>query len=88
MEKDTESLYQYSYTVHQSLVNPILFFGIGEQAFMLIVMVTVILSSLISIWCIIIGVVALVLMRFICKKEPYIVDFIIESLNNTDIYRG
>lgn len=83
-----EDLYEYAMRVHQSLLQPVQFFGIGEQAFMIILMVTVIFASLISVWCISLGGIALIVTRFLCKKEPYLIDFIIQNLDQCDVYRG
>ncbi len=83
-----ESLYDYEITVHQSLLHPIQFMGIGEMAFVIIAMFTTMLSTLISPWCIILGVIALLLLRFMCKDEPYLVDFIVQNLSQADKYGG
>ena len=83
-----ESLYDYEITVHQSLLHPIQFFGIGETAFLIIALVTIIFSTLISVWFVILGIIAFFLLRFMCKDEPYLVDFIVQNLFQADKYGG
>lgn len=88
MNNEEEKLSDYALTVHQSLMQPIQLFGIGEQAFMVILMFTVIFATIISIWTIAIGVVVLFITKQMCKKEPLLIDFIIENMNQADVYRG
>ena len=79
---------KYSYKVYSSLTQPILFFGIGETAFMIILMGTVILASSVSWYLLTVGVVLVIIARQICKKEPLLLDFIIENINQVDCYKG
>lgn len=88
MINENEEVSDYALNVHQSLMQPIQLFGVGEQAFMIILMFTVIFATLISIWTILIGLVVLFITKQMCKKEPLLVDFIIENMSQADIYRG
>ena len=83
-----ESLFDYQVEVHKSLLHPIQFMGIGELAFVLIMMVTTVLATLVSVWCIIGGVVAFAAVRFMCKGEPYLVNFVVENLGQSEVYHG
>lgn len=86
--ENKETLYDYALPVHQALLHPIQLFGIGDTAFMIILMTTTFLATLVSAWCIIIGLIALFIVKQLCKNEPYLVDFIIENLSQSDIYIG
>ena len=83
-----ENLYNYETQVHQSLLHPIQFMGIGEMAFVVIMMITTMLASLISPWLIIIGIILYLILRFACKEEPYLVDFIVQNIFQADRYGG
>lgn len=87
-EFDTGNLADYSMPVHQSLLQPVQFFGIGQQAFLVIVMATTVLSTLISVWCIAIGVVALFVAKRMCKDEPFLLDFTVQNLGQEELYRS
>jgi type IV secretory pathway VirB3-like protein len=69
-------------------MEPAQLFGIGEQAFALILMITTVLAGLISIWCIGLGVIALLVTKHLCKEEPFLIDFLSENLNQATVYRG
>ena len=78
----------YSLSVHTSLMEKPQLFGIGNKAFYAILFVTLILASLVSIYCIGIGIVALLVCRRLCKNEPLLIDFLFENLMQQDIYEG
>lgn len=74
--------------VHRSLMEKNQLFGIGEKAFFGILMITVILASMISVYCIGLGILAILVCKVICKQEPLLIDFIFENINQPDVYRG
>lgn len=78
----------YSLPVHTSLMEKKQLMGIGSKAFYAILFVTLILSALISFYCIGIGIVAVIICRKLCKNEPMLIDFIFENLMQQDIYEG
>ncbi|MFI3257027.1 MAG: VirB3 family type IV secretion system protein [Spirochaetales bacterium] len=78
----------YSRPVYVSLCEPVQFMGIGENAFMLIALVSVVLASSISWYLLTLGIIALIVARKLCKKEPFLIDFLIENINQTDFYKG
>ena len=86
--KEDEDITDYSLPVHTSLMEKQVLFGIGEKAFYAILMVTVILCAMVSIYCIGIGIIALIICRVLCKKEPFLLDFLFENLTQQDIYEG
>lgn len=83
-----ESLVDYQMPVYTSLMEKHVFFGIGETAFYLIAVLTLILMSLLSIYCILLGVVLIFICKLICKKEPQLLEFLFQSLFQQKIYVG
>ena len=78
----------YSLPVHTALMEKKQLFGVGEKAFYGILFITLILASLVSIYCIGIGIIALIICRRLCKNEPMLIDFLFENLMQQDIYEG
>ncbi len=78
----------FSAPVHKSLLEKPMFFGIGQTAFCAIAMVTVILSSMISGVCILLGIAAVLFCRFLCRKDNMLLEFIFQNLDVKEFYRG
>ncbi|MBR4330357.1 MAG: VirB3 family type IV secretion system protein [Candidatus Riflebacteria bacterium] len=74
--------------VYNSLSEKPQMLGIGQNAFYLIVLITIILMSTIKAYMIGFGIIAVIILRLICKKEPLLIDFLIESINQQNIYEG
>lgn len=74
--------------VYASVMTKPRIFGIGEKAFYGIVVLTVVLMSMVSVFCIGIGIIMLVVLRLLCRKEPLLVDFLIENISESDFYEG
>ena len=36
----------------------------------------------------IIGIIAFAVVRFMCKGEPYLVNFVVENLGQSEVYHG
>ena len=53
---DEVSVYDYSTPVHRVLLEPNLLAGIGVIPAMLILVITIVLMNVISIWCAIVGI--------------------------------
>lgn len=88
MDNETMNLGQFAAPVHQSLMEKNVLFGIGSMPFYIIIMVTILLCSMVSVFCIFVGLLAFFICRLICKKEPMLLEFIIQNLNVKDVYRG
>jgi len=88
MGKEEDSVVNYSLPTHKSLMQKWTFLGIGQTAFLVIVMVSIILASMLSIYCILLGVVAFFVCRALCKNEPQRMEFIFQNLGQQDIYLG
>lgn len=83
-----ENITDYGLQVHTSLLEKQVLMGVGEKAFYIILLITIILASLVSIYCIGIGIIALLICRRLCKNEPFLLDFLFENLSEQDIYIG
>jgi type IV secretory pathway TrbD component len=81
-------LSDYSVPVHRSLQEPDAAFGVGTTALLLVFTGTIVLSSLVSIWCILLGAAALIVLRALCREDPFLVDILIENLFQKDRYEG
>ena len=74
----------YSLPVHTSLMEKKQLLGIGQAAFYTILMLT----ALVSFYCIGIGIVAILICRRLCKNEPMLIEFLFENLMQQDVYEG
>ena len=82
------SVYDYSTPVHRVLLEPNLLLGIGIMPAMLILVITIVLMNVVSIWCVIIGVILYVVAKMICKNDPYALTVIFDRLMVPDIWRA
>ncbi len=85
---DDISLYDYSCTVHKVLLEPNLLAGIGIAPAMVILILTIILMNIVSIWCCAVGIFLYVIARTICKNDPYALTVIFDRLLIPDIWRA
>lgn len=74
--------------VYSSLLYKPRMFGIGQNAFYGIVCLTVVLMSMVHPLCLLLGVLLLAICKTLCKKEPFLIDFLIENLSQSDYYVG
>ena len=81
------SIIDYTTPVYRSLMEPDLIMGVGAEILLGIIVVTVILATLVSIWCISIGVFALVFCNIISKKDPYLLKILFSNLLQSDFYK-
>ncbi len=78
----------YSLPVHRSLMEKKMFFGIGRKAFIIIMIFTGILASITNFLAFGVGIIAILVCRVLCKNEPYLIDFLIETLKQQSMYNG
>ncbi len=88
MKLEEISVYDYSTPVHRVLLEPNLLLGIGIMPAMLILVLTIVLMNVVSIWCVIIGVFLYVGAKMICKNDPYALTVIFDRLMAPDIWRA
>lgn len=85
---DEVSVYDYSTPVHRVLLEPNLLAGIGVIPAMLILVITIVLMNVISIWCAIVGIFLFVAAKMICKNDPYALTVIFDRLMVPAIWRA
>lgn len=85
---DEVSVYDYSTPVHRVLLEPNLLAGIGVIPAMLILVITIVLMNVISIWCAIVGISLFFAAKMICKNDPYALTVIFDRLMVPDIWRA
>lgn len=86
MEKD--SVYNYSTPIHKSLIQDDVQFGIGLAPLCLIVILTIILMRLVSIWCILVGLVLFITAKVATRKDPHFLESLFERILTSDVYRS
>jgi len=82
------SLYDYSTPVHKVLLEPNQLLGIGITPAILILVLTIVLMNLVSIWCCVIGIFLYVGAKMICKNDPYALTILFERLMLPNIWRA
>ena len=82
------SLYDYSTPVHKVLLEPNQLLGIGITPAILILVLTIVLMNLVSIWCCVIGIFLYVGAKMICKNDPYALTILFEQLMLPNIWRA
>ena len=82
------SLYDYSTPVHKVLLEPNQLLGIGITPAILILVLTIVLLNLVSIWCCVIGMFLYVGAKMICKNDPYALTILFERLMLPNIWRA
>jgi type IV secretory pathway TrbD component len=78
----------YSLPVHRSLMKKSVMLGIGKNCFLIIVFLTGILACLTSFFSLIFGVIAFGVCRYLCKDEPFLIDFLIAFLHKENVYHA
>ena len=78
----------YSLPVRKSLMEQDVMFGIGQTAFFVIFMITVILVASLGLYFIIFGVIAFFVCRLLCRKDSMTIEFLFQNLSERDFYRG
>ena len=74
--------------VHVALMEKSVMFGVGSTVFCVIMMITVFLMAMIHAACILLGVIALLVCRQVCKKDNLTLEFMLQNLGVPDLYWG
>lgn len=82
------SVFDYSTPVHKVLLEPNLLLGIGLTPAMLIMVLTIVLMNIVSIWCVIIGIFLYVIARMVYKNDPYALTVLFDRLLAPDVWRA
>ncbi len=82
------SLIDYSTPVHRVLLEPNQLMKIGLLPAMFILVFTIVLMNIVSIWCIFVGVVLYIVARILCKSDPYMLTILFDRLFQPNIWRA
>lgn len=83
-----QSLYEYSTPVYRVLLEPNQLMKIGIMPAMFILVLTIVLMNIVSIWCAFVGFFLYVVARLLSKKDPFMLTIIFERLNHPSIWRA
>ena len=86
MEED--NVYNYSDFVYKAIQEPNLLLGIGIVPAMFILVFTIVLINLVSIYCAIIRVVLFLIAKKICKKDPHMLSILFEKIMEPEVWRA
>ena len=85
---ENDSVLNYSCPIHKSLIQDDVSFGIGVVPAVLIVILTIILMRLVSIWCMFAGFVLFVIAKIATKNDPHFLEILFERLLVSEVYRS
>ena len=87
MEEEV-TVYDFSTPIHRVLLEPNQMLGIGMIPAMLILVLTIILMNMVSIWCFPVGIVLFIVSRILSKKDPYMLTILFERIMQPSIWRA
>ena len=82
------SVYDFASPVHRVLLEPNLMLGIGMTAAMMILVLTIVLMNLVSVWTFPLGIVLFIVCRLLCKKDPYMLTILFDRLMQPSVWRA
>jgi type IV secretory pathway VirB3-like protein len=85
---ETDSVFDYSTSIHKSLIQDDVQCGIGVIPLVFIIIITIILMRLVSIWCVFVGFVLFFVSKLLTRKDPHFLELLFERLLTSDIYRS
>ena len=85
---ENDSVLNYASPIHKSLIQDDVDFGDGVVPAVLIVILTIILMRLVSIWCMFAGFFLFIIAKLSTKKDPHFLESLFERLLISDVYRS
>ncbi|MBD5448044.1 MAG: type VI secretion protein [Treponema sp.] len=82
------TVYDFATPVHRVLLEPNQMFGIGMTPAMLILVLTIVLMNMVSVWCFPVGIVLFIVARLLCRKDPYMLTILFDRLMQPSIWRA
>ncbi len=82
------SLFEYSSPVHRVLLEQNQLMKIGVAPAMVILVLTIVLMNIVSIWCVFVGIALYIIARLLCKNDPYMLTILFERLTQPGIWRA
>lgn len=87
MEEEV-NLIDFASPVYRVLLEPNQIFGIGMAPAMFILVLTIVLMNLVSVWTFPVGIILFIICRILCKKDPYMLTILFERLMQPSIWRA
>lgn len=84
---DTRNLYDYATPLPRVFLEPNLIMGIGIIPATTILILTIVLMNMISIWCFVIGLVLFFIARILCKNDPPMLSIIFNRIYEPSLWR-
>lgn len=81
------TVYDYATKVHRVLMEPNLVGRIGLGPFMSILILTIVLMTMVSPWCIFIGLLLYLVARTLCKRDPYMLTILFDRIMQPNVWR-
>ncbi len=78
----------YSIPVHRSLLATDMLLGIGTNAAIILLVVTVLAVNMIGLWFLLVSVGVYFVLRILCKEDPYLLEITLNNLLEQDVYYG
>ena len=88
MEMNERTIYDFSTPVQKVLLEPNLMAGIGVIPAMFILVITIILMNVVSIFCAIFGIVLYLIARLLSKKDPYMLTILFDRILEPNVWRS
>ncbi len=85
---DKDSVLDYASPIHKSLIQDDVDFGIGVIPAVLIIVLTIILMRLVSIWCMFAGFSLFIIAKFATRNNPHFLEILFERLLTSNVYRS
>ena len=87
MEEEV-TVYDFTSPIHRVLLEPNQLMGIGMIPAMFILIITILLMNLVSIWTFPVGLILFLVCRALCKKDPYMLTILFDRLTQPSIWRA
>lgn len=85
---ERESVYNYASPIHKSLIQDDVQWGIGVAPVVIIVILTIVLMRLVSIWCILVGMALFIIAKIATRKDPHFLESLFERILTNSVYRS
>lgn len=87
MEEEV-TVYDFATPIHRVLLEPNQMLGIGITPAMMILVLTIVLMNMVSVWCFPIGIILFVAARMLCKRDPFMLTILFDRLMQPSVWRA
>ena len=88
MNDNLTSITDFKIPVHRSLLQADMLMGIGTNAAILLLVVTIVCMQIVGLWFIFISVGIYFVLRILCKNDPYLLEQLLDNILEQDMYHG